>query len=112
MRMIAFAGLCSVVMAAVLGQVVAVPPTGEEIARAIEELGSSQFEVRQGATELLWRAGAAAETPLQQAAKSNDPEIRARANALLNKLRLGLRPDTPADVVATIDQFRYSSTTA
>ena len=86
-------------------------PPSEEIARAIEELGAPQFEARQAATELLWRAGDAAEMKLRLAARSTDPEIRARAGELLNRLRLGIRPDTPLDVLAVIDQFRNAGTT-
>jgi tetratricopeptide (TPR) repeat protein len=84
-------------------------PTGEQIARAVEELGASRFEAREAATNLLWKAGQAADAALGQAAKSNDPEVRTRATALLNKLRLGIRPDTPPEMLALIDQFRYAA---
>src|SRR5437016_3524618 len=84
------------------------PAPREEIARAVEDLGAPTFEARQAATEVLWRAGQAAEAALGQAAKSTDPEVRTRATALLNKLRLGIRPDTPPEVLALIDQFRYA----
>src|SRR5262245_21483430 len=87
-------------------------PAKDQIARAIEELGTPSFEARQAATDLLWKAGAAAEGPLQEAAKSKDPEVRTRAAALLTKLRLGIRPETPPDVAALIDQFRYAESTA
>src|SRR5437868_5635908 len=86
-----------------------VAATNEQIARAAEELGAQRFEEREAATDFLWRAGQAAEAALTQAAKSNDPEVRTRATALLNKLRLGIRPDTPPVVLALIDQFRYAS---
>jgi len=49
-----------------------------------------------------------AEAALEQAAKSTDPEVRTRAAALLKKLRLGIRPDTPPEVLLLIDQFRYA----
>jgi len=83
-------------------------PTAAEIATAIEDLSAAEFDVRQAATEVLWQAGQAAEESLTKAAKSTDPEVRTRASALLKKLRLGIRPDTPSDVLALIDQFRYS----
>src|SRR4051794_37466345 len=86
--------------------------TPEQIARAIYQLGAPQFEVRQAATDQLWRAGTAAHSALQQAAKSSDPEVRTRATDLLNKLRLGIRPDTPPELLALIDQFRYSPNTS
>lgn len=84
------------------------PPAAEEIARAAQQLGHEEFAQREAATELLWKAGAAAESALQEARRSTDPEIRARATALLEKLRLGIRPDMPADVVLLIDQFRFA----
>src|SRR5207248_3574011 len=61
---------------------------------------------------LLWRAGPAAENALREALKSTDPEVRTRAAAVLNKLRLGIRPDMSPDVVRLIDQFRYGGSTA
>jgi tetratricopeptide repeat protein len=89
-----------------------VAPTKDQIARALEQLGAPSFEARQAATDLLWRAGSAAETELREAAKSTDPEVRTRAAALLTRLQLGLRPDTPPEVAALIDQFRYAETTS
>src|SRR4051812_26264845 len=97
-----------VLAVAMPGQEPVVAPTNEEIARAIDDLGAPTFETRQSATDLLWRRGQAAEAALVQAAKSGDPEVRTRAVALLNKLRLGIRPDTPVEVLALIDQFRYA----
>jgi len=82
--------------------------TPEQIARAIDQLGAPRFEARQAATDELWRAGATAQSALQQAVKSSDPEVRTRAIDLLNKLRLGIRPDTPPELLALIDQFRFS----
>src|SRR3954463_4589853 len=87
-------------------------PTAERIARAIEQLGAPQFEARQAATEQLWRAGQDAEAALQQAAKSSDPEVRTRPADLLNKQRLGIRPNTPPELLALIDQFRYAPNTS
>src|SRR5689334_4140105 len=102
---------CSVVVvaAAVAQEPSVVAPTAEQIARAIEELAAPRFEEREAATDLLWKAGQAAESALAQAAKSTDPEVRTRATALLNKLRLGIRPDTPPEVLALVDQFRYAA---
>jgi hypothetical protein len=85
------------------------PPTPEALEAAIGQLGAADFSARQAATDLLWRAGPAAEASLQSAARSTDPEIRARATALLTRLRLGIRPDTPAEVAGLIDQFRFAA---
>lgn len=91
-----------------VARLAAAEATAEQIAKAVEDLSAVEFDVRQAATEVLWQAGPSAEEALTKAAKSTDPEVRTRAAALLKKLRLGIRPDTPADVLALIDQFRYS----
>jgi tetratricopeptide (TPR) repeat protein len=96
------------VAAILLLRVALAAPTAEDIAKAIEDLSAPEFDTRQAATELLFQAGEAAEAVLTKATKSTDPEVRTRASALLKKLRLGIRPDTPPDVLALIDQFRYS----
>lgn len=83
-------------------------PTADEIAKAIENLSDAEFETRQAATEWLWQAGEAVEEALEHAAKATDPEVRTRSAALLKKLRLGIRPDTPPEVLLLIDQFRYA----
>src|SRR5262245_8436863 len=102
--------ICYWVALTVIAQVASAAPTADEIGKAIENLSDAEFEARQAATELLWQAGDAAEAALEQAAKSTDPEVRTRAAALLKKLRLGIRPDTPPDVLLLIDQFRYAPT--
>ncbi len=100
--------LWMVVAVMLLARSVVAAPTAEEISRAIEDLSDVEFEKRQSATELLWQAGDAAAEVLEQAAKSTDPEVRTRASALVKKLRLGIRPDTPREVLLLIDQFRYA----
>src|SRR5262245_20981187 len=107
--MLPFVLTCSVAVVAAIAQTNAdAAPSQDQIARAIQQLGAPSFETRQAATDLLWKAGQAAEGALREAAKSTDPEIRTRAAALLARLPLGIRPETPADVAALIDQFRYA----
>ncbi|HEX5105858.1 MAG TPA: HEAT repeat domain-containing protein, partial [Pirellulaceae bacterium] len=84
-------------------------PTAEEIQAAVGKLGADDFRVRQAASDLLWRAGRAAEAALREALKSNDPEVRFRAAAVLDKVRFGILPDTPPDILLLIDQFRHGS---
>lgn len=102
--MLAFALVCLALLAAQGNQ-----PAAGEIARAIAQLGAAEFAAREAATDLLWKAGEAAEGPLREAARNTDPEVRTRAVSLLSKLRLGVRPETPPDVVLLIDQFRYTN---
>jgi hypothetical protein len=106
---IAFAGLLVAVQQEP-ADAAADPLTPEAIAQAVGELGDPSFAVRERATQRLWRAGPAAEAPLRAALKSTDPEVRARARSLRDKIRFGIRPDTPPDLLVLIDQFRYAAT--
>jgi tetratricopeptide (TPR) repeat protein len=82
------------------------PPTPEQIAQAIRNLGSERFAVREQASKLLWEAGSAAEEALRQAARTSDAEVAQRAKAILEKFDWGLYPDTPQAVTEIIDQYQ------
>lgn len=84
-------------------------PTPKQIARWIEQLGDNDFEVRENASKKLWQAGAAAESGLEKATKSDDPEVVRRSRDLLDKFRWGIYPDTPADIVALIHAYQSSA---
>src|SRR5437764_4001538 len=71
------------------------PPTPEEIARAVQQLGDDDYATRERASAWLWSAGAPAVPALVQAAASRDAEVAARARDLLNKIPYGLTPDSP-----------------
>jgi predicted Zn-dependent protease len=86
------------------------PP--DKIADAIEKLGSGDPESRDEAVKVLWGAGRAAEPALREAAGGGDPEAAARAAALLEKIEVGLRPDTPAHIVTAVEGFRAADTAA
>jgi tetratricopeptide (TPR) repeat protein len=81
-------------------------PKPEEIQKAIADLASPRFAVREKASKVLWEAGAVAEPALRAAAKSPDEETANRAKAILDKFDWGLYPDTPAEVVKLIEKFR------
>jgi tetratricopeptide (TPR) repeat protein len=84
-------------------------PGGEAIAKAVRELGSDDFAVRERATTYLWKAGKAAEPALREAIKHPDLEVAHRARALLDKFRWGIYPETPAEIIDLIHQFRSSN---
>ncbi|MFO0901943.1 MAG: BTAD domain-containing putative transcriptional regulator [Pirellulales bacterium] len=84
----------------------AVPVTAEQLEKWIEQLADDRIAVRDAATQQLWEAGVAAEAALKRAATSTDAEVRLRARSVLDKFKFGLFPDTPADTVALINQFR------
>lgn len=77
-----------------------------EIAGAIRNLGHPSFKVREQASQLLWKAGRAAETALERAAQSSDAEVVRRAQQILDRFRWGIYPDTPEEVVRLVDQYR------
>jgi len=81
------------------------PPSEQQIADAIRDLGHEQFTVREQASRFLIEAGRAAEPALNEALKSNDPEVVARARRILRRFMLGIYPDTPRDVVELIGKF-------
>jgi tetratricopeptide (TPR) repeat protein len=81
-------------------------PTPEEISKAIDDLGSPRFAVREKASKLLWEAGKSAEDALRSAAKSKDEETANRAKSILEKFDWGLYPDTPPEIAKLIERFR------
>ncbi len=87
-------------------------PTAEEIGRAVEALAEESFEVRERASEFLWRAGPAAEPALQKALTSSDAEVAARAASILLQFRYGIYCDTPGEVVTLIGRYRYGTQAA
>ncbi|MDX1944488.1 MAG: hypothetical protein SFU86_03705, partial [Pirellulaceae bacterium] len=99
-----------VVLALLLGQ--AANPAAEQIAGWVKQLGDDDFAVRQAASDALWQAGAAAIPALAEAVRSPDAETAYRAKALLDKVRVGIRPNTPPELAALIDQFRFGSDSA
>src|SRR5688572_22170159 len=66
------------------------PDRTAEIAKAIAELASQDPATRDAATARLAALGKAARPALAKAAKSDDPEVGARAQALLARLEIPL----------------------
>src|SRR5262249_10520506 len=61
------------------------PPSKEQIARWIKDLGDDDYATREQASKRLWEAGAAAESAVVQALQSPDPEVIRRARVLAQK---------------------------
>jgi tetratricopeptide (TPR) repeat protein len=78
------------------------PPAGD----LVRDLGSPSFAARERATRDLWRLGAKARPAVEAAAASPDPEVRRRAAVVLDRFDWGILPDTPANVLALIREFR------
>jgi hypothetical protein len=71
-------------------------PTLEETRAA---LASEQMTVREEATRELWQNGAAALPILEELSKIEDPEVALRADFVRRRLRMGLQPDSPEDLL-------------
>jgi tetratricopeptide (TPR) repeat protein len=95
-----------------LGQGVRADPTPRDVARAVEQLGSPKYRLRQKASAYLWAAGKAAEPALRQALRSKDPEVARRARAILDKFQYGIFPNTPRQVLDLIYEFRSGDDSA
>lgn len=80
-------------------------PAFPTIAAAVTALGDDEFAVRQRASDFLWRAGTPALAQLEQATRNMDPEVRMRSNLIVRNLRLGITPDSPADLQLLVLQF-------
>ena len=80
-------------------------PAFPSIDAAIRALAEDEFEVRQRASDFLWKAGKAAQPALEKAVNSPDAEVRLRSTMVLRKVRLGITPDTPPELHALITQF-------
>jgi tetratricopeptide (TPR) repeat protein len=82
------------------------PPTKEQIDQWVKQLGHDDFDKREEASKKLEEAGQAAEVALTKAAMSTDQEVRQRAEAILEKFRYGIYPDTPKKVVDLIKAYQ------
>jgi hypothetical protein len=83
-------------------------PTPQQITRWVAQLGDNDFKRREEASKNLWQAGVAAESALEKAVKSDDPEVVRRARELLDKFHWGIYPDTPANIAALIRAYQSS----
>ena len=80
----------------------------EQIAKWVQQLSDNDYATRVRASERLWKAGRDAEAALQEALKSDDPEVIRRAGELLAKFKWGIYADTPPAVVERITRYRTS----
>jgi hypothetical protein len=69
------------------GAAAAEPAGKQEVTRLIAELGNKQYRARQAAAQALERLGESALVLLQQAKQANDPEIRHRAEQLVEQIK-------------------------
>jgi hypothetical protein len=85
------------------------PPSKEQVARWVQQLGDDSFATREDAARQLWEAGKVAEEPLRAALKSDDLEVVRRARAILDRFKWGLYADTPKPVVERIHRYQQGN---
>jgi len=78
---------------------------GNQIRQWADKLGAPAFADREAASRALAEIGAPARPALETAAKSADPEVRARARDLLANLRYGITTNTPPAMAALIKRY-------
>ena len=81
-------------------------PNREQILKAIEQLSSDDFKLREKAMESVWQMGRAAEPFLREAIMNGNAEMRYRGSKILDEFDLGLYPETPKNIVKLVNQFR------
>src|SRR5262245_17253893 len=64
-----------------------------QVEKAVADLGSPDFKAREAATAELLRLGARAYPAVLEASRSDDPEVKRRATAVLEKVRQSGPPD-------------------
>src|SRR5690606_20716757 len=70
-----------------------------DLAKLVADLADPDVRVRERAMEALWSLRDAAVPALEDAARSPVPEVARRASLLLERLKLGIEPDTPEVIV-------------
>lgn len=84
--------------------------TDVEITRLIEQLGDSQFAVRQRAQEQLVKLGFAAFDALVEAEQHDDPEVAMQAGYLVRQIRSGWTTDSdPRQIQEILKDFEIQS---
>ncbi len=78
----------------------------EQILKAIEQLSSDDFKLREKAMQTVWQMGHAAEPFLREAIKNGNAEMRYRGSKILEEFDLGIYPETPKNIVKLVNQFR------
>lgn len=70
-----------------------------------KNLGAEEFKTRNEAMMQIWEAGESALPFLEKLAEDVDPELSSRASTIARKVRLGITPDTPPNVIGMVDEY-------
>ncbi|MDD4892070.1 MAG: hypothetical protein PHU85_19280 [Phycisphaerae bacterium] len=81
------------------------PAVSAAVRALIADLGAQRPDVRENAQATLRRIGPKAIPALEEACRSDNPEVRVRARDVLADVRMGVQPDWPADVVLLMRHY-------
>lgn len=81
----------------------------DEKAVLVKQLGADNVEDRDKAEQLIWKRGKEFLPLLEKATSSDDPEIAERANRLIPKISLALRPDKSTDLGEFSDKYSVAN---
>lgn len=93
---------CALYLAASAGEPA---PPGDRDADLVRQLGAEKAEDRDHAEQAIWNRGKEILPLLEQAAQGDDPEVTERANSLIAKIKLALKPDLPTIQSEFADQY-------
>lgn len=85
------------------------PPTPDEIAVAVRQLGDDEFTVREQASAFLWKAGKLAQAALEVASESDDREVAIRAKEVLDRVKLNISPDSPPELIQLVFSYQHGA---
>jgi len=107
MKFPATLSLLSLMACAAFAAEAAGPKAGAEgVEDLVTQLSSDSFREREDATRALWEEGEAALEMLRAASVSDDPERAKRAAAVLEKVELRIRPETPPEIFEQIQRYQ------
>lgn len=75
----------------------------------IKQLGADNVEDRDKAEQIIWKRGKEFLPLLETASSSDDPEIAERANRLIPKISLALKPDKSTDLGEFSDKYSVAN---
>jgi hypothetical protein len=98
MKLLAVLAACLLIAPFSLADSPAPAPANDDIPALIKRLGDSHFKIRDEASEKLRHLGKQALPALSNAQKSDDPEVRQRAQVISQQIDEDLHPKAKADL--------------
>ncbi|GAA5494257.1 hypothetical protein Rhal01_00416 [Rubritalea halochordaticola] len=99
----------SLVISSQIGAEPPAEPRNSEIAPLIRKLSHPDFQTREDASKEIWQFGVDAVPYLEDASKSKDPEVAARAEVLIRNIAAGILPNTPPEIAELIDKYSQNN---